>query len=95
VLAAGLDGIERGLELPPPVEDDPGALTAQERRERGIDDLPGSLGEAVRQLERSEMLRAAMGGPQYEGFLAVRRGEAELFGPLSPEEIVAAHLWKY
>jgi glutamine synthetase len=95
VLAAGLDGIGRGLELPPPVGDDPGALTAAERRERGMADLPGSLGEAVRQLERSDMLRAAMGAPQFEGFLAVRRGEAELFGPLSPEEIVATHLWKY
>ncbi|MDX6629772.1 MAG: glutamine synthetase [Gaiellales bacterium] len=95
VLAAGLDGIERKLELPPPVGDDPAALTSQERRERGIVSLPGSLGEAVWQLERSEMLRAAMGAAQFDGFLAVRRGEAELFGPMTPQEIVAAHLWKY
>ena len=36
-----------------------------------------------------------MGAPQYDGFLAVRRGEAELFGAMTPNEIVAAHLWKY
>ena len=95
VLAAGLDGLERGLELPPAVGDDPAALTAQERRERGIEHLPESLGDAVRHLERSEMLRAAMRPPLYDAFLAVRRGEAELFGPMKPEEIVVAHLWKY
>jgi glutamine synthetase len=95
VLAAGLDGLERELELPPAVGDDPAALTAQERRERGIEHLPESLGESVRHLERSELLRAAMRAPLYDAFLAVRRGEAELFGPMKPDEIVAAHLWKY
>jgi glutamine synthetase len=95
VLAAGLDGVGRELELPPAVGDDPAALTAAGRRERGIEDLPKSLGDAVRHLERSEVLRAAMSAPQYDGFLAVRRGEAELFAGLTPEEIVARHLWKY
>ena len=40
LIAAGLDGIERGLDLPPPVDFDPGQLSDAERAARGIERLP-------------------------------------------------------
>src|SRR5690606_24983875 len=47
ILAAGLKGIEDGLELPPGADDDVWALTEAERRALGIYPLPESLGQAV------------------------------------------------
>ena len=47
LLHAGLEGIEQGYELPPPMETNLYHLTAEERRERGIVSLPETLGEAI------------------------------------------------
>ncbi|MDP9400056.1 MAG: type III glutamate--ammonia ligase [Actinomycetota bacterium] len=80
VLAAGLDGIERGI--------DPGAptselnlhdLTEERRRELGIDLLPANLLDATRELERDDVLREALGtgphGDYVDYFVRVKRGE--------------------
>lgn len=62
MLAAGLKGIEDELELPEPVEGtDLFSLSRQELRERGIDTLPESLGEAVELFARSEFMRETLG----------------------------------
>src|ERR671935_318864 len=50
LLHAGLEGIERGYELPPPMETNLYHLTAEQRRERGIISLPETLGEAIDEL---------------------------------------------
>ena len=47
LLHAGLDGIEKGYELEPPMETNLYHLTSEERRERGIVSLPETLGEAI------------------------------------------------
>ena len=47
LLHAGLEGIARGYELPPPMETNLYHLSAEERRERGIVSLPETLGEAI------------------------------------------------
>jgi glutamine synthetase len=41
------------------------------------------------------VLRPAMGDPLFEAFLAVRRGEIDLFAGTSPEEIVAQTRWRW
>ncbi len=69
VLAAGLDGIERGLD-----PGDPNALNLYEtdearRKELGIDVLPANLLDATRELERSDVLRAALGRGRDEDYL--------------------------
>ena len=43
MLAAGLKGIEKGYELPPPVEEDIFEMSEAARKKHGIDSLPGSL----------------------------------------------------
>ena len=57
--------------------------------------LPQSLAEATGHLERSAVLREAMGDPMFEAFLAVRRAEIELFAGVSPDDIVARTRWRW
>ena len=69
IFAAGLDGIEQGLELGEPAVDDVFALTRRERRAMGYKDLPGSLDEALRALEKSEFMAEVLGEQVFEFFL--------------------------
>jgi len=61
MLAAGLKGIEGKYDLMPPTEEDIFEMTPERRIEKGIDSLPGSLGEAIAIAERSELLKEALG----------------------------------
>jgi len=72
MLLAGLDGIERGLEAPPISNEDLYHLDDAGRRTRGLDTLPGSLGEALKELERDELLRAALGEHIYQRFIEAK-----------------------
>jgi glutamine synthetase len=95
ILAAGLDGLERELTLPEPVVEDPASLSASRRKRLGIRQLPSALTEAIGELERSAVIREAMGDVLFEAFLATRRGEAEVFETMEPSEMVRAHRWRY
>lgn len=61
MLNAGLKGIEEGYELPDPVEIDVYHLPEEERKKKGIDQLPGSLIEAIEYAEESELLKETLG----------------------------------
>ena len=63
MLAAGLKGIEKGYELPAPVEEDIFEMSEQERIEHGIESLPGSLAEAIQFTENSELVKETSGRP--------------------------------
>lgn len=95
LLAAGLAGVERSLTLPPEVGDDPASHPPAELEARGIRRLPQTLAESLEHLERSEVLRQAMGAPLYQAFVAVRRAELEAYGSLDAEAIAAAHRFRY
>jgi glutamine synthetase len=95
LFAAGLAGLTGGGALPAEVSGDPAGLAEAELAERGIRRLPQSLGEAADLLEASDALRAAMGDPMFEAFLAVRRAEIELFAKASPDEVVARTRWRW
>jgi glutamine synthetase len=75
LIAAGLDGIERGLALPEPVEVDPATLSEREREGRGIRRVPESQAEALDALAADDVLIAALGPTLAESYLAVRRSE--------------------
>jgi glutamine synthetase len=75
LIAAGLDGIERGLEPPEPVEVDPATIDEQERAARGIVRLPTSQQEALDALEADEPLTGALGPVLAQSYLTVRRSE--------------------
>lgn len=95
IIAAGLAGVEKDLRLPAEVTVDPAALSDEELARAGIERLPRSLEEAVSHLEKSDVLRDAMGPMLFGPFVAVRRAEALAFAGQEPEEIVTAHRWRY
>jgi glutamine synthetase len=69
VLAAGLDGIERGLDPGEPNSLNLYETDEAQRRELGIDVLPANLLDATRELERCDVLRAALGRARDEDYL--------------------------
>lgn len=95
IIAAGLDGIDRGLRLPEPVAGDPYELSEAECAARGIRRLPETLDAAVEALAASAPLREAMGNVLLNACVAVRRAEAETDRHKPPEQVVAEHLWRF
>jgi glutamine synthetase len=77
LLAAGLEGIDNGYELPVGAEDDVWNLTEGERRALGIEPLPQSLAEAIAVMERSELVAETLGEQVFEFFLRNKRREWE------------------
>ncbi len=75
LLHAGLEGIEKGYELPEPMERNLYNLSHEEREKMGIESLPGSLGEAIEEAENSEILYKALGEHVYNRLLNVKREE--------------------
>ncbi|WP_026918660.1 glutamine synthetase family protein [Gordonia shandongensis] len=75
LLAAGLKGIENGYELPEEAEDNVWALTEAERRAMGYRELPGSLAEALAEMERSELVAETLGEHVFDYFLRNKRAE--------------------
>lgn len=61
MLAAGLDGIEKGLELPPEASNNIYEMTEAQREAAGIDSLPEDLYQAIKEFEKSTFVREALG----------------------------------
>jgi glutamine synthetase len=75
LLHAGLEGIEKGYELPAPMETNLYHLTAEQRTERGIVALPETLGEAVTELSKSDLARKALGDHVFDRYVELKRKE--------------------
>jgi glutamine synthetase len=97
VMAAGLDGIIRRLELTDDrlVLIDPATLSDEERQERGIVRLPDSLSVALDALEADDVLMDALGPLLSTSYLAVRRSEWNAFSTQGPAFEHKQHFWKY
>jgi glutamine synthetase len=95
LLAAGLDGVTRGLQPGEPVLVDPGAMSESERRERGIQRYPTTLGAALDQLEADAVLMSALGPTLARAYLAVKRSEAAAFGREDAAFETKHHFWKF
>ena len=67
-LIAGLDGIKNKLEVCDSVDANIYAMTKRERRERGIDSLPETLIDAVKHLEKDELIMEFLGEETAENF---------------------------
>lgn len=78
MLAAALDGIDHKLPCPAPLNNvNVYHLTAQDRTEMNIAELPGSLSEALRELEKDEVLKDALGPFTYDAFQRAKWAEVE------------------
>ncbi len=75
MLAAGLEGIEKGYELPDPVEKDIYELSVEEREELGIGSLPGNLIQAIEIAEQSDVIKKALGDHIFNNFIMNKKIE--------------------
>ena len=75
MLTAGLEGIEKGYEVPEPVEENVYEMTEDERKEKGIGTLPPDLLEAIQLAEKSELVREALGDHVFQAFIINKKIE--------------------
>jgi glutamine synthetase len=75
VLAAGLEGVQKGYELPPGAEFDVSMLSRKEREAHGIEALPDSLAAAIVRMEQSDLVRETLGDGVFDYFLRNKRAE--------------------
>jgi glutamine synthetase len=77
LLQAGLEGIEKGYELPEPMERNLYDLSASDREELGIEQLPETLGEAIELTAESELVLRTLGEHTFNRFIEIKRQEWE------------------
>ncbi len=75
MLTAGLKGIEKKYQLPDPVEQDVYHMCPADRAKLGIEELPGSLIEAIEYAEKSELLKEALGDHIFEQLILNKKME--------------------
>ncbi len=78
-LAAGLDGIEKGLTPPDEVTDNIFAMTEKTRKKNGIDSLPGDLSESLDALEDDQLLVDVLGDHCFEQYVSGKRAEWDAY----------------
>ncbi len=74
-LAAGLDGIEKGMTPPEEITDNIFAMDHATRKANGIDSLPGNLAEALDELEKDEVIKETLGDHLLSQYLEGKRAE--------------------
>jgi glutamine synthetase len=75
MLAAGLRGIEENYPLPDPVEEDIYEMDEAARLKAGIESLPGNLFEAIKEVEKSELVRETLGDHIFNKFIENKKIE--------------------
>jgi glutamine synthetase len=75
MLSAGLEGVKRKYELPPAVEENIFHMSHARQKKLRIQTLPRDLEEAVKLMEKSEIVRGALGEHIFEKFVANKREE--------------------
>ncbi|MEG1073213.1 MAG: type I glutamate--ammonia ligase, partial [Oscillospiraceae bacterium] len=76
-LAAGLDGIEKKMTPPAEITENIYEMTPERRMAQGIENLPGSLEEAVVKLENDPLILEALGGHVSSNFIEGKKKEWE------------------
>jgi len=88
MLRAGLDGIDKQTDPGPPVNKNIYTMSHRERRHLRIDELPGSLSDALDELEKSDLMRETLGDHIFDHFIAAKRAEWDSYiRHVSPWEI--------
>jgi glutamine synthetase len=95
LIAAGLDGIRRGLDPGEVLLVDPAALTDAERAARGIHPFPADLGAALDALQSDSVLMEALGDLLSRSYLAVKRSEAAAFAAEDDSFEIKHHFSKF
>ncbi len=75
MLAAGLEGIDKGYKLPEPIEENIFHMSADEKSKLQIATLPNSLENAIREFEKSELVRKTLGDHVWEKLIENKKLE--------------------
>jgi glutamine synthetase len=75
MLQAGLDGIEKNYKVPKPMETNLYHLSSAERKEKGIETLPDSLGHAISLSESSDLVKRTLGEHIFSRFIEAKKKE--------------------
>ncbi|WP_250278228.1 type I glutamate--ammonia ligase [[Clostridium] colinum] len=78
-LAAGLDGIKRGLKCPDSVDENLFKMSKEERQARGIENLPETLSEALYYMKQDTMVKEVLGKHAYKSYRACKKKEWEAY----------------
>jgi glutamine synthetase len=79
MLASGLDGIQNKYELTQPVEENIFEMSEKEKGKRKIDSLPGSLENAIREMEKSDFIREVLGDHIFYSLIANKKIEWDAY----------------
>ncbi|KRN34278.1 glutamine synthetase [Liquorilactobacillus mali] len=75
ILEAGLDGLRKKIEAPKPIDRNIYVMDEEERKANGISDLPSTLHNALKELEKDEVIAKAMGPHLYQNFIEGKKLE--------------------
>jgi glutamine synthetase len=95
ILTAGLDGIENKIQPPKPTDKNIFEMTQEERAAEGIASLPGSLKEAVDELEKSKLARNVLGEHIFKKFVEAKNKEWDQYRTKVSQWELDRYLAKY
>jgi glutamine synthetase len=90
-----MDGVKNQYELPPPVENDPSALSADEMIKHGVERFPETLYEALIELEEDPFLMETLGTDLANTYIAVKTSECGAFAGANVDFEMAYHRNKF
>jgi len=94
IAAAGLDGMDRGLNPVPSVDEDIFHMSGDERKERGISNLPRSLENALEYLESGEIGLHVLGEHVYNEYVGMKWNEWERYTTAVHSWEITEYQWK-
>lgn len=92
MLHAGLEGIEKGYKAPKPMDTNLYNLTDEERKQKGIQTLPGSLGQAIEITENSELVKKILGNHIFPRFIELKKKEWDEYRIQVPQQELDKYL---
>ena len=95
LLAAGMDGIARGLKPGPAREDNLFLLSPAEAHAQGIDTIPARLGDAIDELERDNVLCAALGESYAKEYISAKRAEWNEYADMMARNVTSWEINRY
>ena len=87
IAAAGIDGLQRDVVPPPPINRNIYQMSVRDRRRHKIKDLPMNLREAVASLRRDRVIAEALGDHVFKGLVEAKTQEYD-------EYRIAVHDWE-
>ena len=95
LLAAGMDGIARGLKVDSGRDGNLFLLSASQAEAQGIELLPANLGEALDKLEKDEILCNALGSDYAAAFLETKRAEWDDYQEMTAKSVTSWEMQRY